>query len=89
VKTFSKTQNRVVRDKLIRARRPWWPTKARAIVSQQQIATLAQISQALLSNFESGKTELDAKKLRAVEDAIMEIGRRRTTEGFRLLADAV
>jgi len=89
VKTFSKAQNRVVRDKLIRARRPCWPTEARAIVSQQQIAKLAQISQALLSNFENGKTELDAKTLRAVEDAIMEIGRRRTTDGFRILSEAV
>jgi len=55
VKTFLKTQNRVVRDKLIRARRPW-PTKARAIVSQQQIAQLARISQAILSNFGTAKT---------------------------------
>jgi predicted transcriptional regulator len=90
VKTFSKAQNRVVRDKLIRARRPCWPTRARwAVVPQQQIATLAGISQALLSNFENGKTDLDTKTLRAVENAIMEVGRHRTVEGFRILADAV
>ena len=89
MKTFSKAQNRVVRDKLIRARRPCWPTEARAIVSQQQIAKLAQISQALLSNFENGKTELDAKTLRAVDDAIMEIGRHRASEGFRIMSEAV
>jgi len=40
------------------------------VVSQQQIATLAHISQALLSNFENAKTDLDADTLRAVEDAI-------------------
>ena len=90
VKTSSKAQNRIVRAKLIRARRPCWPTRARwAVVPQQQIAKLAHISQALLSNFETGKTDLDAKTLGAVENAIMEVGRRRTTEGFRLLADAV
>ena len=90
MKTFSKAQNRVVRDKLIRARRPCWPTRARwAVVPQQQIAKLAHISQALLSNFENGKTDLDTKTLRAVENAIMEVGRHRTVEGFRILADAV
>jgi len=90
VKTFSKAQNRIVRDKLIRARRPCWPTRARwAVVPQQQIAKLAHISQALLSNFENRKTELDAKTLRAVEEAITEIGRHRTVEGFRILSEAV
>jgi transcriptional regulator with XRE-family HTH domain len=89
VKTFSKAQNRVVRDKLIRARRPCGLTEARAVVSQQQIAKLAHISQALLSNFENAKTDLDADTLRAVEDAIMEIGRHRASEGFRILSDAV
>ena len=67
MKTFSKAQNRVVRDKLIRARRPCGLTEARAVVSQQQIAKLAHISQALLSNFENAKTDLDADTLRAVE----------------------
>ena len=90
MKTFSKAQNRVVRDKLIRARRPCWPTRARwAVVPQQQIANLAGISQTLLSNFENGKTDLDSKTLRSVEKAITEIGRHRTVEGFRILADAV
>ena len=56
---------------------------------QQQIANLAGISQAQLSNFENGKVDLDAKMLKAVELALVEIGRRRTTEGFRLLTDAV
>lgn len=56
---------------------------------QQQIAKLAHISQALLSNFENGKTDLDAETLRAVENAIMEVGWHRTVEGFRILADAV
>jgi transcriptional regulator with XRE-family HTH domain len=90
VKTFSKAQNRVVRDKLLRARRPCWPTRARwAVVPQEEIAKMAHISQALLSNFETGKTDLDAKTLRAVERALVEIGRRRTVDGFRLLGDAV
>jgi transcriptional regulator with XRE-family HTH domain len=89
VKTFSRSQNKIVRDKLIRARRPCGPSDARAVVSQQQIAKLAHISQALLSNFETGKADLDAKTLRAVEVAIMEIGRHRASEGFRILSDAV
>jgi len=54
-----------VRDKLIRARRRCWPTEARAIVSQQQIAQLARISQAILSNFGTAKTDLDADTLRS------------------------
>ncbi len=89
VKTYSKPRNRIVRGKLIRTRRPCGPTDARAVVSQQQIAKLAHISQALLSNFENAKTDLDADTLQAVEDAIMEIGRHRASEGFRILSDAV
>jgi len=58
-------------------------------VPQQQISKLAGISQALVSNFENGKTELDAKTLPAVEKAITEIGRHGTVEGFRILADGV
>ena len=50
---------------------------------------MVHISQALLSNFETGKTDLDAKALRAVEKAIVEVGRRRTTDGFRSLSEAV
>ena len=90
VKTFSKAQNRVVRDKLIRARCPGWPTRSRwAVVPQEEIAKMVHISQALLSNFETGKTDLDAKTLRSVENAIMEVGRHRASEGFRILSDAV
>ena len=90
MKIFSKAQNRVVRDELIRARCPGWPTRSRwAVVPQEEIAKMVHISQALLSNFETGKTDLDAKTLRAVEKAIVEVGRRRTTDGFRSLSEAV
>jgi Helix-turn-helix len=85
-----KRQNEIVRAKLRRARTPCWPTRARwAVVPQEQIAKLAGISQALVSGFENGKTDLDAKILKAVEKAIMEVGRRRTVDGFRILSDAV
>ena len=57
--------------------------------SAPSVLAHAGISQAQLSNFENGKVDLDAKMLKAVEKAIMEVGRRRTTEGFRILSDAV
>jgi len=90
MKALDKTANEVVRAKLRRARRPCWSTRARwAVVPQEQIAKLAGISQAHLSNFENGKTDFDPYSLRALEKALVEISRRRTVDGFRLLADAV
>lgn len=86
VKAPDKAANEIVRAKLRSARRPCskW-----AVVPQTYVAELAGVSQALVSRFESSKMDLGENQLRSIERALVEIGRRRTTDGFRLLADAV